>query len=57
MKAKTMQQRGRGRPPIKEGQGTHPTTIRLTDDQYAEYIKLGGADWIRAMLNLYLLKK
>lgn len=47
---------GAGRPPIKEGQTTRPVAIRLTEDQQAEYERLGGADWLRRYLDRSLGK-
>jgi hypothetical protein len=48
---KAAAKRPRGRPPIKEGQFTYPTTIRLTEDQYRKFIEMGGADWVRALID------
>lgn len=42
--------RGQGRKPLKEGERTVIVSIRLAQSQRAKLAILGGAKWIRAMI-------
>lgn len=42
-----MNDRGQGRKPLPEDQRTKPYSVRLTDAEYAKFIALGGAAWLR----------
>lgn len=39
--------RGQGRKPVKEGEPTISTTLRMTKPQREKLGRLGGAEWIR----------
>jgi hypothetical protein len=42
--------RGQGRKPLKEGETTFVVSVRLAQSQRAKLALLGGAKWIRAMI-------
>ena len=44
-------ERGRGRPRLQEGEDTRAVTIRMTAAQRAKLAALGGADWVRGMID------
>ena len=43
--------RGQGRKPIFSGQDTVTVSLRLTTEQRAKLTKLGGAGWVRSVIN------
>lgn len=42
-----MNDRGQGRKPLPDDQRTKPYSVRLTEAEYAKFIALGGAVWLR----------
>ena len=46
-----MSDRGQGRKPISPtGELMKPRQMRMTDDEWAKCIRLGGAAWVRAQI-------
>lgn len=42
---------GAGRPAGTNKPATKPRAIRMTDEQHAKYVELGGAKWAQRMIN------
>lgn len=43
-----------GRPPIKPGEKSIPVTIRMTEGQREVFDRLGGAEWVRRLINQHI---
>lgn len=43
--------RGQGRKPVKEGEQTISTTLRMTKHQRDKLGRLGGAEWVRERID------
>ncbi len=42
---------GGGRKPLPDAQRTMATSVRLTKEQNKKFLALGGAEWLRRMLD------
>ena len=43
--------RGQGRKPVKQGEATVTVSLRMTAAQRAKLALLGGAEWVRRILD------
>lgn len=44
--------RGQGRKPVKAGEATVTVSLRITEAQRAKLERLGGAEWVRARIDM-----
>ena len=47
---------GAGRPAGTAKPEAKPRAIRMTDEQHAKYLELGGSRWIKRLINEALLR-
>lgn len=51
MKPKTEKREGPGKPPLSDSEKTVTIRSRVTESQRAKFLRVGGSNWLRKMID------